>query len=87
MHKVHGHLENELRAHVFFKKVFVLEVRVWAGPVVLGCFGSDLKQTRRAGTKSITQADRLTYANGSDQLRGWIGLIMRTDWTDQAGFH
>ena len=67
-------------------KVVVVEVRVWAGPVVLGCFGPDLEQTRRACTKSITQADGLDYANGLDQLRGWIGLITRTDWTDQAGF-
>ena len=59
---VDGHLENELPIHVFFKTVFVLEVRVWAGPVVFGCFGPDLEQTRRADTTSITQADGLDYA-------------------------
>ena len=64
-----------------------MEVRVWVGRVVLGCLGPDLEQTRRAGKKSITRADGLDYANGLDQLRGWIGLITRTDWTDQAGFH
>ena len=64
----------------------MLEVRVWAGLVMLDCFGPDLEQTRRALTKRITRADGLDYANGLDQLRGWIGLITRTDWTDQAGF-
>ena len=64
----------------------MLEVRVWAGPVVVGCFGPDLEQTRRADTTSITKADGVDYANGLNQLRAWIGLITRTDWADQAGF-